>query len=78
MRVKKAERVGKDQIKVTLEEQGREFTFMGDAWELFNEERRLSILAHWRDVVIPSRLAVEKMSDEEFERKLKKLEEVTI
>lgn len=56
---------------VTLEAEGKEYQFLGDVFELVNPKE---LLRHWKETVIPSRMAIEDMSEEELEERMKKLE----
>lgn len=68
--------MGEVRLEVTLEHDGKEYSFVGDAWELLDESRFKEILRHWKYNVIPKREMVAKMSDEEIEAKIKKLKSI--
>jgi len=64
---------GEVMLRVILEHNGKEYSFVGDAWEILDETRFKEILQHWKKNVIPKREMIAKMSDDEIDSKMKKL-----
>lgn len=73
VKITHAELVGK-KIRITIEEKGREFIFVGDTWELLDKDHLRQVLRNWRDRIIPRKLWVERLSREELERRVRALE----
>jgi len=60
-------------LEVILEDEGEEYRFVGDAWELLDENRFIEILNHWKYTVIPKRRKIARMSDEEIKGEIEKI-----
>lgn len=64
---------GEGLARVTFEEAGREWAFTGDLWLILYDLDKT--LKHWQETVIPRLLEIEKMSDDEINKKLKDIGE---
>ena len=72
VRVKKIELLDGPMVKVTLEAEGKEYSFIGEYLEVIPNLE--NILRHWKYNVIPRRLAQEAIKKEEMLEKIKSLE----
>ena len=86
VRIKKVELIAEDKLAlVTLEALDREFQFAVDLWEIYdlkNNDLDMSrineILLHWKNNVIPRRLAVEVKSREQKLNLIKRMEGIEV
>lgn len=72
-RIKKAELIDKESIRIVLEDSGEEFSFVGDACWLLDKDELRSILNLWKNRVIPKRREFARLTDAEREAKVKEL-----
>jgi hypothetical protein len=80
VKVKEIIFVDKEQnfVRVVLEDNGEEYSFVGDAWEILDEEKFKIILSDWKNRIIPKMRAYKKLNKEGREKLLNKLKRLSV